>query len=179
MRTVGRVQQRRDGAAQGARELVGGGVVEVGQPQTQPLQLGLDDLVGAGAQRHDDRLDALRRHRGEVGAHLVGDDRAGELDVVLGRGGLGDLGERREVDARDAGERGDRLLGVVRQGQVDDDERARCRRRARRDDSSAVRTRPVDPVQETTRSTSASSSGRARGDGTAADLRRRGAAPLA
>ena len=45
-----RVQQGLHGPAQRPGELVRGGLVQGGQPQAQPLDLGVDDVVGAGPQ---------------------------------------------------------------------------------------------------------------------------------
>ena len=161
MRTVGRVQQRLHGAAQRARRARRPAASSrPGSRRRSRWSSASTTCVGAGAQRDHDRLDALRGHGGEVRAHLVGDDRAGELDVAL----RGACASGRSASAA-------RSMRVTPGERRDRPRRCRAAARGRRPraarrppaargaaTSAAVSTRPVDPVQDTTMSASASSS---------------------
>ncbi len=156
-----RVQQRLHGAAQRAGELVGRGVVERRQAQPQPLELGLDDVVGAAraARARSARRAARPSRRGGRAPRRPRSRERARRRCSEARA-AGQVGERVEVDARDAGQRRPRprRCRAAARGRRPPAAATRRRSRAASARSAAVRTRPVDPVQDTTMSAFASSS---------------------
>ena len=111
-------------APHGLQHLGAGGLVEAGQPGGEPLHLRVDHRGGHRAQRDDGGRHARLAAYGEEGGDLLPDDGA---DVLYTGGGLEAaqlVGEAREADQLDARQVGDRRVDVVRQGEVDDGERA-------------------------------------------------------
>ena len=150
------VEQLVGDPAHGVEHLGAGRVVEVGQPADEPLHLGVDDRGRHRAERDHGRRDAGLAARGEERRDLLGHDPRGPPRPRW------PASESRSSSASSArlirvtpGRSPTRGLDVVRQREVDDRELAAVGGRGAT--ISAVTMTPLEPVQETTTSASASS----------------------
>ena len=118
------MQQGGDDAADRGLHLSAALRVERGQPGGQPGQLGLDDLVGAAAQRDHRRSDPGGSLPGQEVPDLLGDKRAHRFHVrsSLGRREL--FLQRREVDQGNPRQVPHGNVNVARQGEVEDGQRS-------------------------------------------------------
>ena len=156
-----RVQQLLDDAVHGAPTSARTAGRGRGSRRVEPGQLGVDDLVGPGAQRHDGRARRLGALGGQV-ARRPRRRRSPATCLDVGAARVARPASRPSASRSTsvhAGQLGDAGVDVARQGEVDDDLRpvasAPAARRGQRPRSI---TWPTAPVQDTTRSASARAS---------------------